>query len=261
MTESDMNNKVWPAELYKFRGSGGMATYKHIDSDIYEDMTCQDHVHCRIRVKPVDEHYEFVEAVNESAKRFIDFHTPYDIEPVPHIYIDKDMVLKSVLEWQIDNSRHKIEKYTKERAETEEKLKKMHRKKLRSQTIDNLNFDDEIIILSSLLRLKDYQKRRITHKVSSKNGVEYLLAGNEFEVRNKDSKDFLDVRCCYYDDDYERNIDKSYLGFCSMKDFENYRNNRDIDELEKDIKILKSSIEQCETYITRNQEKLKEYNL
>jgi hypothetical protein len=88
-----------------------------------------------------------------------------------------------------------------------------------------------------------------------------LLAGNEFEVRNKGSKDFLDVRCCYYDDDYERNIDKSYLGFCSMKDYENYRNNRDIDELEEDIKILKSSIEQCETYITRNQEKLKEYNL
>jgi hypothetical protein len=212
-------------------------------------------------VKRVDEHYEFVEAVNESAKRFIDFHMPYENTPVPHIYRDKDMVLKSVLEWQIDNSRHKIEKYTKERAETEEKLKKMHRKKLRPQTIDNLNFDDEIIILSSLLRLKDYQKRHITHKVSSKNGVEYLLAGNEFEVRNKDSKNFLDVRCCYYDDDYERNVDKSYFGFCSMKDFENYRNNRDNDELEEDIRILKSSIEQCETYITRNQEKLKEYNL
>ena len=212
-------------------------------------------------MKRVDEHYEFVEAVNESAKRFIDFHMPYENTPVPHIYRNKDMVLKSVLEWQITNSQHKIEKYTKKRAETEEKLKKMHRKKLRPQTIDNLNFDDEIIILSSLLRLKDYQKRHITHKVSSKNGVEYLLAGNEFEVRNKDSKDFLDVRCCYYDDDYERNIDKSYLGFCSMKDYENYRNNRVIDELEEDIKILKSSIEQCETYITRNQEKLKEYNL
>ena len=259
MSENSIN-KVWPSELYKFRGSGGMATYKHIDSDIYEDMTCQDHAHCRIRVKPVDEHYEFVEAVNESAKRFVDFHTPYDIEPVPHIYRDKDVVLKSVLEWQIDNSRHKIEKYTKELAETEEKLKKMRRKKLRLQTIDNLNFDDEIIILSSLLRLKDYQKRHITHKVSSKNGVEYLLAGNEFEVRNMDSKDFLDVRCCYYDDDYERNVDKSYLGFCSMKDFEKYCNNREIDELEKDIRILQLSIEQCDGYITRNQEKLKELN-
>lgn len=41
----------------------------NIEDDVYEDMTCQDHVHCRIRVKPVDEHYEFVEAVNESAKR------------------------------------------------------------------------------------------------------------------------------------------------------------------------------------------------
>lgn len=261
MTESDMNNKVWPAELYKFRGSSGMATYKHIEDEIYEDMTCQDHLHCRICVKPVDEHYEFVEAVNESAKRFIDFHMPYENTPVPHIYRDKDMVLKSVLEWQIDNSCHKIEKYTKELAETEEKLKKMRRKKLRPQTIDNLNFDDEIIILSSLLRLKDYQSRRITHKVSNKNGVEYLLAGNEYEVRNKGSKEFLDVRCFYYDDEYERNVDKSYLGFCSMKDFENYRNNRDIDELEEDIRILKSSIEQCEGYIIRNQEKLKEYNL
>jgi hypothetical protein len=261
MTESDMNNKVWPAELYKFRGSGGMATYEHLKNDVYIDKSCQDHIHCQIRVKRVDEHYEFVEAVNESAKRFIDFHMPYENTPVPHIYRNKDMVLKSVLEWQIDNSQHKIEKYTKELAETEEKLKKMHRKKLRPQTIDNLDFDDEIIILSSLLRLKDYQKRHITHKVSSKNGVEYLLAGNEFEVRNKDSKDFLDVRCCYYDDDYERNVDKSYLGFCSMKDFENYRNNRNIDELEEDIRILKASIEQCESYIIRNQEKLKEYNL
>lgn len=247
----------WPAELYKFRGSGGMATYKHIENDIYEDMTCQDHAHCRIRIKPVDEHYEFVEAVNESARRYADFHMPYDNTPVPHIYTDKDFVLKMVLEWQIDNNRCKIEKYKNGLAEKEEKLKTMRSKKLRPQTIQQLDFDDEIVIVSSLLRLKDFNKRRITHKVSSKKGVEYLLAGSEYEVRNFKDNNFLDVRCNYYDDDYERNVEQTYVGFCSMKDFDAYCNNQDIDEMEKDIRILRASIEQCESYITRNQEKLK----
>ena len=186
---------------------------------------------------------------------------PYDNTPVPHIYTDKDFVLKMVLEWQIDDSQRKIEKYKNGLAEKEEKLKTMQQKKLRPQTIQQLDFDDEIVIVSSLLRLKDFNKQRITHKVSSKQGVEYLLAGSEYEVRNFKDNNFLDVRCNYYDDDYERNVEQTYVGFCSMKDFDAYCNNHDIDEMEKDIRILRASIEQCESYITRNQEKLKAIDL
>ena len=254
------DNIIWPSELYKFRGDGGMATYEHIKDDVYKDITCQDHVHCQIRVKLVDEHYEFVEAINESAKRFCDFHMPYESTPVPHLYTDKQMVLKSVLEWQIDNSQHKIEKYTKELAETEEKLKKMHRKKLRLQTIDELDFDDEIVIVSSLLRLVNVKHICITHKVFNKHRVEYLIANGDYEVRNKDSEDFLDVRCNQCDEDCDYNYGKSYYGFCSKKDYDIYCKNQEIDNIEQHIKILKDSIKQCETYITRNQEKLKELN-
>ena len=71
----DNSKTIFPEKIYKHRFCAGDAEYVHIEGDIYEDTTCTHYGgKCRIRVKKVDDHYEFVETANNIAKDYVYFH-------------------------------------------------------------------------------------------------------------------------------------------------------------------------------------------
>lgn len=246
----------WPEKLYKFRGRGGLATYKHIGDGVYQDTTCYDHVNCQITVKPVDEHFELDELVNDSAKKNDYYHKPYD-GPVPHFYTDEKMVFRRVLEFQIDDADKKIAEYTEKLAEATAEAAKARKKKLRPQVIENIDYEDEIIIVDTLSYLKRSKTQKIEYKVSDKNGLQYLLTGEEFKVYNSDNQDVLSVVHEYWDE-FENYHHDNFYGFCSRKDFDDYCHNAEVDEKKRTVTDYQNTIEHYKKLKEDRIQKLKE---
>lgn len=241
--ESEKLKKIypWPEHLYKFRGRGGLATYKHIGDGVYQDTTCFDHVNCQITVKPVDEHFELDELVNDSAKKNDYYHKPYD-GPVPHFYTDEKMVLRKVLEFQIEDADKKIAEYTEKLSAAKAEVSKLKKRKLRPQVIANIDYDDEIIIVKDLSYLKRPKTQKIEYKVSNKFGIQYLLTTEEFKVYNSDTEQALAVIHEYWDDLENYHYD-NFHGFCSQKDFDDFCFNAEVDEKKNTAKGYGSTIQ------------------
>lgn len=71
----DNGKTIFPEKLYKHRCCAGDAEYIRIEGNVYEDTTCSHYGgRCRIRVKKVDDHYEFVEPANAITKEYEYFH-------------------------------------------------------------------------------------------------------------------------------------------------------------------------------------------
>lgn len=257
--ESEALKKIypWPERLYKFRGLGGVAEYRHTGNGTYQDATCRDHEPCQITVQPVDDHFEPDVLANESAVKFAEFHRPYDC-PLPHLYTDETPVLRCVLEFQLEHHRKKVDEYATEMARMLTELSTMKPKELLPQTISRLDYGDEIILLPTLLNQKRYETRTVKYKVFTKDGVDYLMTGDGMTIRDKCDDMFLDVQYGYYDDDREQWTEGSYLGFCSIDDYKAYCHNDSIKEKERSVNCYKSSIKHYQELIAEKKDKLKE---
>ena len=236
---------VYPEMLYKYRRSG-LVPYKHIDSNIYEDTTCQNHLNCRISVMMVGDHFEFEECVNDSAREYECCHKrgTYDTD----FYEDKETARRVWFQLRIDSERCSMEKYIKSAEEEKAELKKMRKKKLRPQSIFRMDFEYPIIIanrdcygyVTSIVR-----EEVIEHKVFGKDGLEYLLTNQESRITDNEHQLFMNVSLLC--EDYEgSNYHEGYVAFYSREDYDAYLYNKKIEKLKKSQEAVPRNLAQYE---------------
>ena len=240
-----MSGIVYPEMLYKFRGSG-LVPYKHIDSNIYEDTTCKNHLNCRISVKMVGDHFEFEECVNDSAREYDYFHKRLGNDT--DFYEDKEAARRAWFQLRIDSERRSMEKYINDVEEEKAELKKMRKKKLRPQSIFRMDFEYPIIIAN-----RDYygdvtsivREEAIEHKVFGKDGLEYLLTNQESRITDNEHQLFMNVSLLC--EDFEgSNYHEGYVAFYSREDYDAYLYNKKIEKLKKSQESVARNLAQYE---------------
>ena len=227
---------TYPEFLYKYRDmlTHAVAKYRHIEGNIYEDMTCSDHTHCRISVKQVGDHYEFEKALNESAIKYTAYHRA--VLGDTHFYADKETPLKVKLNAWIEKAENNISILEKKRDDVGIILAASGIQTIKTQDINDIDYDDTIY-----LAVRDDSTFKVTHKTYSKDGLCYL-SGNGYTVSNTEDKKSLKVTFEDYDYEGNQNIER-YTGFVSKEDLEAYRHNLELKRLNEDYERYEASIE------------------
>ena len=243
-----MERKPLPEILYKYRSLSGLAEYRHIKGNLYEDTSCTNHINCRITVKRCDGYFDVNGLENDSAKEYDYLHK--FIESDSHLYEDSKSPYIEVYSWHIENYEKKILENNKKIEEYEEQIKYMTLENEIPQTISALDYDNEIITLHKKNSVISTVK--IIEKVFNKNGLSHLNTNCEHKVYDTKDKKYLDVVLSYRDNDEE--VEEHFLGFLSKDDMTVYIKNKTYYDLLSVIDKCKEETDKCYSRI----EKLKE---
>lgn len=247
-------NITYPDELYKYRALDGLATYKHIEDNLYEDTTCREHARCRVTVKKDGERYVLDELVNWSAKEYSNMHMPFEGDA--YFYTDKESVLRRVLERAKTECETNIEKYRQQLADAENELE-IKVEKPREQTIERMNYGAELVLLRNLYR-DETEMSVVKYKVSDKDGLRYLITEERHEVRNTTHGKYMEATLEWVEEEYEPVVHTdNYFAFCSVQDYEDYKRYAAREELERNVRILQNAIKDNEHRLEEYKEKLK----
>ena len=247
-----MEKTPLPPFLYKYRTLNGLAEYRQIKGNLYEDTTCQGHTNCRITIKRGDGYFDVNGLENDSAKEYDYFHN--FVEGDSHLYADKKSPYIEVYSCRIENNEKKIKDNEAKIKEYEEKLRNTSLMKSTPQTISSIDYDADIILLHK--KNKIISSAKVIEKVFNKNGLAYLNTNCEHKVSDTDDKKYLDVVLLYTDfeySDYEyTEVKEQFFGFLSKEDMDVYLHN----EIYYD---LISSIETCKKENENSRERIKVY--
>jgi hypothetical protein len=223
-----MKEENYPSELFKSRGSKGVARYVKEAGRIYKDTTCRDHTPCLISVKYVDGHYELDELKNESAKDYAGFHqmSLFDSQFHPTKSAAKLETLNKFLKYKeeaFQNTKRKL-------VEAKEKLSNSSEKEIKPHLIKDLNFGQTIFIDKGH---NNYDTDTIDRKISTKDGLRCWLTTGEYIIHDSEHEGCFDIIEREYSDDWYES--EHYLGFLSREDYENFLFNKDLSSLKDDI--------------------------
>lgn len=243
----------FPEELFKYRMLKGLAKYRHIEDNLYEDTTCSGHPNCIITVKEVDDHFELDELVNDSAKEYSSFHKYAYGDS--HFYSEKNAALRFVTNLWIQEYEDKIKTCKTQIKELEKELSETLPKiKTTPQFIKDLTYGDEIFLLDSNNKVTT---DHIECKVSGKGGVLYLLTEMDCQVRNTGNGEYLKVESRYEDGFSCEN----YKGFISRKALEDYRHNKVCSGLEEKLKDKQNNLKHNNDRIVKLKEDLEKFSV
>lgn len=233
-----MNN--FPEFLYKYRalGMSGLITYKHIEDNIYEDTSCSDHVNCRIAVVEVGDHYEFLQPMNDSARKHEGFHKA--ILGDTHYYADSKAPMRVT-----------IERWIREKTgELNEKLGNLHH--FESQVHDKGQIKPVKLDLpfATTIYMSDEKKTqcKVLEKVYNKDGLAYLVT--TFGYRVYADHDGIRVKYLTYDE-YDNEVTAECRGFLEPEQLDTYLDNLYVENM---IQIAKKSREKVEKLKQRIEE-------
>lgn len=229
----------YPENLYKYHPEIGAAKYVKVKDDVYEDTTCRhEGPHCRVKVKQVGDHWEFVECVNFIAYKYEYVH--WDL-----YYADKVScttayynAIKEARKVSIRETKQKLNSVIKELSE-----KKVVQ--LSPQDIKDLDFGDELILVDSDTNAVSTAK--VGKKVFNKSGLLMLITDSDVEIRNTDTHCSLQGSFTDYDC-YDEPIHESFICFTSQKDFDANKNNETI----RKLKIRRDDLQRSLTNWERN---------
>ena len=244
-------NVNYPEMLYKFRR--GIAAYKHIEGNVYEDTTCRDHPNCRISVKPVGDHFDLLELLNDSAKEYSYFHKVTEFDSF--YYPTKNGALREIFNDRIRAFGEELQKNIEALPRAEQRLAEWRPMEIKPQRIEDVDFDDHVWLLYK--RYSDYEVKGdivVKRKIVEKKGVVRLEAPDSYFIENSSDFKYLEVEERTYSeysehDDYDSDF---YLVFVSKEDRDAFLNNFNKEVFERSVKSIRDSIEY-------NREKVEEF--
>lgn len=212
----------FPENLYHSHSGMVAAKYVKVENDVYEDTTCKHSgPHCRVKVKQVGDHWEFVECVNFTAYKYEYAH--WDV------YYADEISCKTAYYNAVKESREDSIRETKQKLNSV--IKELSEKKvvqLSPQDIKDLDFGDELILVDS--DKNAVSKAKVDKKVFDRSGLLMLITDSDVEIRNSDTHCFLQGSFTDYDY-YDEPLHKSFICFTSQKDFDANKNNETIRKL------------------------------
>lgn len=237
----------YPENLYHSHSGMIAAKYVKVKDDVYEDTTCKHSgPHCRVKVKQVGDHWEFVECVNLTAYKYEylhwDFYYADEISCKTAYY----NAMKEAREVSIREIRQKLNSVIKELSE-----KKVVQ--LSPQDIKDLDFGDELILVDS--DTNAVSNAKVDKKVFDKSGLLMLITDSDVEIRNTDTRCSLQGSFTGYDCYYDP-IHESFICFTSQKDFDANKNNETIRKLKLRRDDLQRSLTNYEGDLRKVEEKL-----
>lgn len=242
----------YPENLYKYHPEIGAAKYVKVKDDVYEDTTClHEGPHCRVKVKQVGDHWEYVEGDNFIAYKYEDVHktdSAYNF-----FYADKISSEAAIYHAKKEMQEESIREI---KEELDSVIKELSEKKVvqpTPQDIKDLDFGDELILVDP--DTDAVSKTKVDKKVFNKSGLLMLITNSGIEIRNTDTHcslqgELIDTDC------YGEPIRESFICFTSQKDFYAYKNNEAIKELERRRKGLQRSFTNCERTLRELEEEL-----
>lgn len=242
----------YPENLYKYHPEIGAAKYVKVKDDVYEDTTClHEGPHCRVKVKQVGDHWEYVEGNNFIAYKYEDVHktdSAYDF-----FYADKISSEAAIYHAKKEMQEESIREI---REELDSVIKELSEKKViqpTPQDIKDLDFGDELILVDP--DTDAVSKTKVDKKVFNKSGLLMLITDSGIEIRNTDTHCSLQGELI--DTDYYREpIRESFICFTSQKDFDAYKNNEAIKALEIRRNDLLRRLPNCERNLREIEAKL-----
>lgn len=235
----------YPENLYHSHLGMVAAKYVKVKDDVYEDTTCKHSgPHCRVRVKQVGDHWEFVECVNFIAHKYEYLHWDF-------YYADKIScktayynAIKEAREVSIRETKQKLNSVIKE-------LSKKKVVQLSFQDIKDLDFGDELILVDS--DTNAVSNAKVDKKVFDKSGLLMLITDSDVEIRNTDTHCSLQGSFTDYDC-YDEPIHESFICFTSQKDFDANKNNETI----RKLKLRRDDLQRSLTAYERNLHEIEE---
>jgi hypothetical protein len=246
---------IMPETLYKYRGMRGIAAYKRIEGNIYEDTTCKhEGDHCRVSVKRVGDHWELGALINESAKEYECFHTTGDLDSQFHETKNaafRDMISKRIRKHEVYLKQHESEL-----SKMESELASMSEIKERPHDISALNFGDSVVFPVGTV----CSKTTIELKVFGKDGLAYLLTSEGYKVLNgSDGRSLLLIEDIYNEDGYRMDSRES-RAFFSKDDLDAFNNNEHYRKVKEAVnRFIPQKIEQTKADIQKFKNELKKY--
>jgi len=225
----------YPKELFKYRALRGIARYRQIDGNIYEDTTCKDHTNCRIRVKAVGDHYEFDVAINDAAKQHKYIHEHLKSMD-SYYYTSRKLAYTNIYSTRIMEYVEKVEALAKEVTLMEEKVDTMKRYDVPEQHWENIDFDDEIYVLRKKDNLEGSDRIRL--KIFDKHGLRTFETERGLKL-DENYPDHLVLNKMNYDGDYP--CDEAWYGFTTKEARDAYKNNLVYDQEAKALEDKRKS--------------------
>lgn len=237
----------YPENLYHSHSGMVVAKYVKVKDDVYEDTTCKHSgPHCRVKVKQVGDHWEFVECVNLIAYKYKHLHWDFYYADEISCKIAYYNAVKEAREDSIRETKQKLNSVIKELSE-----KKVVQ--LSPQDIKDLDFGDELILVDSDTNAVSTAK--VDKKVFDRSGLLMLITDSDVEIRNTDTHCFLQGSFSDYDC-YDEPIHESFICFTSQKDFDANKNNETIRKLKMRRDDLQRSLTNYERDVREVEEKL-----
>ncbi len=231
---------AYPDRLYKHRFLVGGGEYVHIVDDIYEDVTCSHYGgKCRIRVKKVGDHFEFVEPVNDIAKEYVDFHK--HMEGDTYFFPSKARVNLITYNTLADE-------YTKRVEDAKDKLAKAtlmfhgrtKPKTLNDQNLETLDFDSIVYVIDEN---NDINPQKVKFKKYGKDGVVEVETPAYYIRLEKDNPKYLRAMNKFEEEDV------SFKAFVSSEDAENFL-------LDENYEYYKKKVDDCTASLEREEKTL-----
>lgn len=246
---------IMPETLYKYRGMHGIAAYKRIEGNIYEDTTCKhEGDHCRVSVKRAGDHWELGVLINESAKKYDYFHTTGDLDSQFHE--TKNAALRDMISKRIRKHEVYLKQHESELSKMESELASMSEIKERPHDISALDFGDSVVVPVGTV----YSKSTIKLKVFGEEGLAYLLTSEGYEVQNgSDGRSLLLIEAIY-DEDGCRMDSRESRAFFSKDDLDAFNNNEHYRKVKDAVnRFIPQRIEQTKADIQKFKNELKKY--
>ena len=224
----------YPSELFRYRALRGMARYRQIEGNLYEDCTCTDHTPCQITVKPDGDHFVLGKLMNESANRYKYLHQ--NISSDSDFYDTKDKAMKAVYIRHIKSPEESIAKNEKQIEEITALLENEQEIEIKAQTLSQLDFGSPIF----LLKPNDYRESsdKIERKIFDKDGLWCMQTDGLCNVYDTNDNSCLSVVYDNGGEDEER-----WYGFLTAEDRDAFRHNRDYRKKIKALETCKENIE------------------
>lgn len=237
----------FPENLYHSHSGMVAAKYVKVGNDVYEDTSCKHSgPHCRVKVKQVGDHWEFVECANFIAYKYEYAH--WDV------YYADEISCKTAYYNAVKESREDSIRETKQKLNSV--IKELSEKKvvqLSPQDIKDLDFGDELILVDS--DKNAVSKAKVDKKVFDRSGLLMLITDSDVEIRNSDTHCFLQGSFTDYDC-YDEPLHESFICFTSQKDFDANKNNETIRKLKIRRDDLQRSLTNYEGDLRKIEEKL-----
>lgn len=228
-------------EIYKYRRCHGMATYNIIsgvfgvDSTLHLRDTSCNHPgpNCEIEVKICDDGncYEFSKPLNRTAEEHVYFHK------LEKFWATKEEAYIEVLQLYVKSNIMSIADNLKKMEKDEAKLAGMKEKEVRY-------FTSDMAKMGATCYLEDDGTTRIIGTILFEDGTAGYLTDNNYVDDDWDS--YGGDRIILIEKENCIETERGDVVFVSSTDFDNLKENKDIDRIKKSINIYKKSIESSE---------------